>query len=87
MHVTYQQSKGRWNPDYWTAIFWFGSDDKHFFNRKDKSACNWMPKHDEIELMLESLLQVEGADKRDILKERFLTAIEKGHKSESKFNQ
>lgn len=87
MRVTFQQNKGRYNPNYWTALYWFDDEDKHFFNRKDKGKCNWMPKHDEIELMLESLLQVEGADKRQILKDRFIAAIDKGFSAESKFNK
>lgn len=86
MRVTFQQLKGKFNPDYWTAIFWFGRDDKHFFLRRDKDACNWMPKHDEIELLLESIMQVEGVEKREVLKTRFLAAIERGYTAESKFN-
>ena len=87
MRVTFQQNKGRWNPNYWTALYHFEEEDKHFFNRKDKSKCNWMPKHDEIALMLESLLQVEGAEKRLMLKEMFVAAIEKGFESEQKYNK
>ena len=64
----------RWNPNYWTALYHFEEEDQHFFNRKDKSKCNWMPKHEEIALMLESLLQVEGAEKRLMLKEMFVAA-------------
>ena len=74
MRVTFQQNKGRWNPNYWTALYHFEEEDQHFFNRKDKSKCNWMPKHEEIALMLESLLQVEGAEKRLMLKEMFVAA-------------
>ena len=87
MRVTFQQNKGRYNPNYWTALYHFEEQDKHFFNRKDKSKCNWMPKHDEIALMLESLLQVEGAEKRLMLKEMFVAAIEKGFESEQKYNK
>ena len=62
-------------------------EDKHFFNRKDKSKCNWMPKHDEIALMLKSLLEVKGAEKRLKLKERFVAAIEEGFHSDQKYNK
>ena len=87
MRVTFQQNKGRYNPNYWTALYHFEEEDQHFFNRKDKSKCNWMPKHNEIALMLESLLQVEGAEKRLMLKEMFVAAIEKGFESEQKYNK
>ena len=87
MRVTFQQNKGRWNPNYWTALYHFEEEDQHFFNRKDKSKCNWMPKHEEIALMLESLLQVEGAEKRLMLKEMFVAAINKGFESEQKYNK
>ena len=87
MKVTFQQFKGRFNPGYWTAIFWWHKDDKHFFLRQEKESCNWMPKHDEMELILESIMQVEGGDKRQVLKERFLAAIERGYNSETKFNK
>ena len=37
--------------------------------------------------MLESLLQVEGVEKRLMLKEMFVAAIEKGFESEQKYNK
>ena len=87
MRVTFQQFKGKWNPDYWTAIFWFDKLDNHFFLKRDKESCNWMPKHTEVEMLLEAILQVEGPEKREHLRERFIAAIERGYKSEAKFNQ
>jgi len=87
MHVTFQQNKGKYNPNYWTALYHFDEDDKHFFNRKDKSKCNWMPKHDEIALMLKTLLEVEDADKRQKLKDLFIAAIDTGFETEQKYNQ
>ena len=87
MHVSFQQLKGKWNPDYWTAIFWWSNEDRHFFLRRDKDACNWMPKHDEIELILESIMQVEGTDKREHLKSRFIAAIERGYSAPNSFNK
>ena len=46
-----------------------------------------MPKHDEIALMLKSLLEVEGAEKRLKLKEMFVAAIEEGFHSDQKYNK
>jgi hypothetical protein len=86
MRVTFQQGRGRWNQEYWTAIFWWDKLDKHVFHRRCKEDSNWMPKHDEIELLLESLLHVEGPDKRKALKERFDAAIERGMSKPCSFN-
>ena len=46
-----------------------------------------MPKHDEIALMLKTLLEVEGAEKRQKLKDLFIAAIDTGFESEQKYNQ
>ena len=76
MKVTFQQGKGRWNSKYWTALFHFEDEDKHFFLRKEKSKCNWMPKHSEIKEMIHACILVEPQDKREILKNMFLETID-----------
>ena len=46
-----------------------------------------MPKHDEVELLLESLLRVEGLEKREALRARFMAAIEVGMTTEPIYNK
>ena len=86
MRVTFQQGRGRWNKDYWTAIFWWDRDDKHVFHRRTKEESNWMPKHTEVEMLLESLLRVEGEEKREALKQMWTDAIERGMNHPASFN-
>ena len=86
MRVTFQQGRGRWNKEYWTAIFWWDKADKHVFHRRAKEDSNWMPKHDEIELLLTSLLQVEAPEKREELRMRFSDAIGRGMAAPVSFN-
>jgi len=87
MKVTFQQGKGKFNKDYYTCIFWFEKEDKHFFLRKDKEKCNYMPKHNEITLMIKSCLEVEPLNKREKLKEMWIKAIDEAFESEVKYNK
>jgi hypothetical protein len=66
MRVTIEQ-KGKFNKDYWSVIFWFDEADKHFFHRRDKGQCNWMPKHEEISRILRGCIEVEPLAKRQHL--------------------
>ncbi len=86
MRTTFQQGKGRWNKDYWTALFWLDNSDKHFFIRNDKEKCNFMPKHTDITQMIEGCLEVEPPEKREKLKALFLEAINNGLNKEVKYN-
>ena len=87
MRITFQQGKGRYNKDYWTSILWFDEADKHVFLRKEKSKSNIMFKHNEISMILKSLLEVEPLDKRKKLKKLWIEAIEEGFQSETKYNK
>ena len=87
MKTTFQQGKGRFNKDYWTALFWFENNDSHFFLRKDKEKCNFMPKHSEIIQMIEGCLEVEPPEKREKLKKIFSEAIENGINKEVIYNK
>ena len=86
MKTTFQQGKGRYNKNYWTALFWFEDEDKHFFLRKDKSRCNWMPKHTEISQMIKGCIEVEPVEKREKLKQMWLEAIEEAMNSDTNYN-
>ena len=87
MRTTFQQGKGRFNPDYWTALFWLEDNDKHFFLRKEKHRCNFMPKHSDIVQMIVGCLEVEPPSKREKLKELFSEAIENGMDKEVNYNK
>ena len=86
MRVSFQQGLGRINREFHTCLIWWDRCDSHFFHRQNKERCNWMPKHGEVELLLESLLQVEGPAKREKLALMFHAAIERGMASEVKYN-
>ena len=45
-----------------------------------------MPKHTEVEMLLESLLRVEGEEKREALKQMWTDAIERGMNHPASFN-
>ena len=87
MKTTFQQGKGRFNKDYWTALFWFEKSDSHFFLRNDKEKCNFMPKHSDMVLMIEGCLEVEPPAKREKLKAIFTEAIENGLNKEVVYNK
>ena len=82
MKITIQSGKGRYNPNYKTALVWFEDKDSHFF----KGKCNWMPKHDEIVEILETLIKMEGVEKRKLLSVMFKDAIDRGMETELKYN-
>jgi len=86
MKTTFQQGKGRWNKDYWTAIFHFEEKDTHFFLRQKKSSCNWMPKHTEISEILKACIEVEPPAKREKLKDMWIKTIEEAVKTDIKYN-
>lgn len=86
MRTTFQQGLGRYNKDYWTALFWLEDTDRHFFIKRPKSQCNFMPKHSDIVQMIEGCLEVEPPDKREKLKELFTEAINNGLNKEVKYN-
>ena len=77
MHYTLEQ-KGKYNKNYTSVLFHFDTEDKHFFNRKDKNKCNYMPKWNELELMIEKMIMVEPLTERENKKNRLLNAIEQG---------
>ena len=81
MHYTLEQ-KGKFNKNYTSALFHFDAEDKHFFNRKDKDKCNWMPKWCEIELIISTMIQVEPPAERENKKIRLLNAIAQGMNAE-----
>lgn len=87
MRTTFQQGKGRWNKEYWTAIFWFDDEDKHFFLRNQKSKCNWMPKHSEISQMIKGCIEVEPKEKREKLKELWISAINEAMDTDEEYNK
>ena len=82
MKITIQCGKGKYNPNYKTAIIWFQKEDRHFFSARN----NWMPKHTEIEEILETLIKIEAPDKRKELFDRFSKALDKGMDHEYKWN-
>ena len=86
MKTAFQQGKGRFNKEYWTCLFHFEEKDSHFFLRKEKSKCNYMPKHSEICMMISACLEVEPQDKRDKLKKLFIESIEEGSKKPHIYN-
>ena len=86
MRTTFQQGKGRYNKQYWTAIFWFEASDTHFFLRNNKEKCNFMPKHSDIVQMIEGCLEVEPPEKRQILSDLFSEAIKSGINKEVIYN-
>lgn len=86
MRVTFQQGLGKYNSQYWTVLVWPENEDSHWFHRRAKESSNWMPKHSEIESLLEALIKVEGPCKRAMLAQMFHDAIDRGLESEEAFN-
>ena len=74
--------KGKYNPTYTSAIFYFEDTDTHFFLRSKKSSTNWMPKWSEIELILREMIAIEPPSERENKKQRLIRAIEHGMQSE-----
>lgn len=87
MRITFQQGLGKYNANYHTALIWWEAADRHVFHRSTKQRSNWMPKHDEIERILEALLHVEGPEKREHLAKLWRDAIDRGLAKPADYNQ
>tara|TARA_R110001592_G_scaffold23108_1_gene91126 strand:+ start:1248 stop:1499 length:252 start_codon:yes stop_codon:yes gene_type:complete len=83
MKISIQTGKGRINSNYNTAIVRFEDSDHHFF----RDQMNWMPKHSEIEIILQTLIMMEGTSKREILCKMFKDAIDRGMACDLEYNK
>jgi hypothetical protein len=75
METKIEQGRGRWNKGYWTATFIWPKSCKHFCFRGKR---DWMPKHDELAEIIETVLAIEPPDKREFLRKKFAKSLRKG---------
>jgi hypothetical protein len=86
MKTKFQQGKGRWNKEYWTACYYAEPSDKHWRYRKKDKCINIMFKYEEIAEIIETVLSVENEDKRPVKYKILKEALERGMNSPYKYN-